>query len=531
MTLSNKNLIEAKHDLHKGFNQHLNKGFNKKDLNQAIKMTYEWIMSNLHKIDVTETEHSKIIKVFDTFCYEINNQDKVYQVTVDQSLQESNKTKYINAYLTKVLSNAQWLKFIVPKALTPKLYQKFKLNHQIHDAFYCFMFRAISKQHEFQTLKHINLPALITISQKHLDIIDSLSIDIKHLDCVDLTMIWRHEDTLFHLLKENNALLKTYVLFLRSYYANASLQQNKVGERAGEAPGLLQSTYLFKQFKQEVVDKVGNSGWKYALQFGDGMFTYIRQRANSKSNDGMKQMILDYLQFLQNCHYPIPPNAKILRALFNQHAEKAQNRHQATIWHTPDMTNYDTYAIAFNYLGNKRLLQTSDIDDLYTVIKWTSKQQTILDNNQIKQGFNYLLKQANASKEMTRAMLYEKNTLWKSLAEPFQIGRYQCEEVSSYADLFQLGQTMRNCLDQQYEHYDPDNVRVFTLSVSQAKRPIALFSYVLEDGIEEAEGYANATLPKPILEVVKEARKHIKREMQIYHPKHLFSLKNLDLFA
>jgi hypothetical protein len=248
-------------------------------------------------------------------------------------------------------------------------------------------------------------------------------------------------------------------------------------------------------------------GWRFLCKHGDTLFTYLwsKQKTGSRFISAR-----NFLVTLDRANYPAIPSINIQEAWFQIYGNSFTN----------DFTDYESWSdvpsmvlkTVFNYVDQFDVQNDKLIDEMLKIFLWASKIKLVMDKNQTKSGWLWLIKQADKWYRENERALKTNYKKWDGYLENgvIDIEGFRLSEICDEQHLFNVSVKMRNCLKRYtYECIDNKN-RFFTVIeiVKNQKRPSAVigFRYFPEQShwrVFEVKGFANQSVNKNIKKLIK----------------------------
>lgn len=154
--------------------------------------------------------------------------------------------------------------------------------------------------------------------------------------------------------------------------------------------------------------------------------------------------------------------------------------------------------------------------ELVEVITWLGATCPSMDNNQTKNGWKYLLRNAAEWKADTVRMEMYQDLMWESALPQIQVDNWTVEPVTDAWSLHRLAISQRHCADRFVEGCLAGKDRIFEIHNHEGKT-VATLRLTLDNGswfVGDIRGFANATVPASLISLGKQVARRYSAKAQ-----------------
>jgi len=295
-------------------------------------------------------------------------------------------------------------------------------------------------------------------------------------------LITEHRDEYFQLEHDNPNLIWLYTLIL----------QDKVGLPQGEIISAMKQRLLEEDFMTPLA-------WRYiANGKADDFRVVLDLKILGNDPQWRWKTLLVWLRLL-SCLRLETPVPEPIQELFLHDDFRVEHKYGEVLFRSTWM-RFDTLRHILEE-ADRRLaagtLREFAETELVEVITWLGATCPSMDNNQTKNSWKYLLKNAAEWKADTvKAAVYQ-DVMWESAMPKIQVDNWTVEPVTDAWSLHRLAISQRHCADRFVEGCLAGKDRIFEIR-NHGDKTVATLRLTLDDGswfVGDIRGFANAVVP------------------------------------
>lgn len=309
------------------------------------------------------------------------------------------------------------------------------------------------------------------------------------LDSLTFNTVWRHERQFRQVARENPSLLPLLMAFLRAGFT-LPVDRDPVARL------------------KAAIRSEGHSdaAWRYITRHGSRMFKIPWAVSSGQS---AFEVALIYLGALEFSGLPPPPPPVILSAFlhsFNPH-EGAEARLDR--WFYCAISPIALRAAMLE--ADKRRLDprlAEFADEFLGVCGWAESNNAMIDSNQAKAGWPWLVSTWKESEKIEIAIAEAVNTTWKTRLQQQTINGWTVIPLDSSETLMRESLAMRNCLRDYMEPCALGEVEVYSVRHPETGKRMACIGFKFDaEGLPtpiDIKGFANTRAKGEFVEVMGE---------------------------
>ncbi|MDD5395624.1 MAG: PcfJ domain-containing protein [Thiothrix sp.] len=309
-----------------------------------------------------------------------------------------------------------------------------------------------------------------------------------------LNRVWRNDRTFRQVAKENTQLLPLLMAFV---------EQIPAGTKNYKDPVLAVKTVFLDAGLSE-------AAWRYVVRHGSRIFRIPWEEAVGQPR---LEVAIRYLKALEAAGLPPPPPPTVAKAFL--HSYNPHQRHDAQIGEHFESI-IDPIVLRAGLLEADRRRSEGEVEgfseEFLGVCWWSESLANSLDDNQIKAGWPWFVRQWRTT-ETEHAMLSKaKQLYWQPRLEAFDMGRMKVVPLKSSEELILESLAMRNCLETYAEKCASGKAEVYSIrDLHTGKRKGCVGLRVDNDKpyIIDVKGFANTPPSGEVQQIANELARRL----------------------